>query len=128
MNREELYELHRNLTGHALDLMYKKNIDYASEDDNPFGNLVGSVVVGVDPKRGVLVRCIDKFSRISSFIKNGELKVTDEGVQDSIIDVINYMVLLAGMIITEDREKNKNTAKPIEPNVPVSRGRNDEEF
>jgi len=44
------------------------------------------------------VRCLDKFKRVQTFIEKGELRVPNEGVDDALQDVVNYMVLLAGMI------------------------------
>ena len=49
-----------------------------------------------------MLRVVDKISRISTFLKKGELKVGNETVQDSILDVVNYMILLQGLL--EDKE------------------------
>jgi hypothetical protein len=38
----------------------------------------------------------DKFARLRSFTENGKFFVQDEGVQDTIKDIINYAVLFAG--------------------------------
>ena len=59
-----------------------------------------------------MLRVVDKISRISTFLKKGELKVGNETVQDSILDVVNYMILLQGLL--EDKElkallENKET-------------------
>lgn len=106
MNRKELFKLHTDTCKQAYDLMHAKNRDYAHQDGSPFHNLRACKTVGVNPLSGVLVRCVDKFSRITTFIENGKLLVSDESVDDSIVDVINYMVILRGMII-EDKENNK---------------------
>lgn len=45
---------------------------------------------------GILVRLGDKFARLQSFTENGKFFVEDEGVQDTIKDIINYAVLFAG--------------------------------
>jgi len=45
-------------------------------------------------EKAMLVRMLDKMSRLSSFTDSGEFKVEDEKLQDTIIDVINYSVLL----------------------------------
>jgi len=103
MNRAELFELHKETCERGLELMRKKNRDYAHDESSPFTNLRGSAVVGVNPLQGVLVRCIDKFSRITTFIEKGDLLVVNESVEDSIVDIINYMVILKGMIIEDAR-------------------------
>jgi len=77
--------------------MKTKNADYSDEED-ALANFEASEVVGVVAERSVLVRCIDKFKRIESFIDRGDLKVEDEPVEDALHDVINYMVLLKALV------------------------------
>jgi hypothetical protein len=48
---------------------------------------------------GTFTRMSDKMSRLASFIRNGELVVKDESVQDTLIDLANYAVLLSAQII-----------------------------
>ena len=81
--------------------MKAKNADYSSEED-ALANFASSEVVGVEAERSVLVRCIDKFKRIESFIDRGDLKVEDEPVEDAIHDVMNYMVLLKALFHDRD--------------------------
>ena len=45
-------------------------------------------------EQGILVRITDKISRLSQYTKNGELQVKDESVEDTLVDIINYTVLL----------------------------------
>lgn len=84
-----LYANHTRLCHDALDLMVKKNHDYASIED-PYRNfrLFG--------KFGILVRLGDKFARLRSFEEQGELKCDDESIRDTILDIINYAVLYYG--------------------------------
>jgi len=77
--------------------MKAKNADYSNKED-ALANFGASEVVGVEAPRSVLVRCIDKFKRIESFIDRGELEVEDEPVEDAIHDVINYMILLKALL------------------------------
>lgn len=41
-----------------------------------------------------MVRLTDKMSRLSTFITTGEFKVKDEALRDTILDIINYSVIL----------------------------------
>ena len=84
-----LYTHHTRLCHDALELMVKKNHDYASIED-PYRNfrLFG--------KFGILVRLGDKFARLRSFEEQGELKCDDESIRDTILDIINYAVLYYG--------------------------------
>jgi len=77
--------------------MKAKNADYSDEED-ALANFGASEVVGVEAERSVLIRFIDKFKRIESFIDRGDLKVEDEPVDDALHGVINYMVLLKALI------------------------------
>ncbi len=80
----------------CLAIAEKKNKDYAGNGD-PFKNFNNSLLVGVDPARAILVRITDKISRIGNLLdKPGE--VTDENIDDSIRDAINYLAILGVLI------------------------------
>ncbi len=99
MNRAELFELHKSLCDKGLEIMRAKNQDYAGKSgDSPFQNFERSEVLGIPRELGLLVRVMDKICRIKSFIEAGTLAVKGEPVDDAILDIINYMVLLNGMI------------------------------
>ena len=61
MNRKELFEHHRNICNEALDIMIKKNHDYAGEGgDSPFANFTRSEDMGIcTTEQGFLVRLCD---------------------------------------------------------------------
>jgi hypothetical protein len=48
----------------------------------------------------------DKMSRISTYLNKGELSLQNESVYDAIVDLINYSVILAGLL--KDREPKKD--------------------
>jgi hypothetical protein len=100
MNREELLKHHSKLSSQALEIMKKKNHDYAGADGGqPFANFERTESMGVcSTEQGFLVRVVDKVSRLSTFVSAGELKVDNEGYEDAILDIINYMVLLSGYL------------------------------
>lgn len=100
MTREELFEMHEEMTSYALELMKKKNADYAGSDgNNPFANFTRSESLGIcTTEQSFLVRMTDKMSRLSSFASKGKLKVEDESVYDTLIDLINYSVLFAAYL------------------------------
>ena len=101
MTREELLILHEDLTFDARELMSAKNKDYSGATGGVFANFKACEYLGVDPITGILMRITDKLSRISSFVERGELKVKGESVDDSVLDIINYAVLVAGMVKEE---------------------------
>jgi hypothetical protein len=84
----------------ALDLMKKKNADYAgSGGNNPFANFERAEAMGIcSTEQGFLVRMIDKMSRLSTYTSKGKLVLEDETVYDTLIDMINYTVLLSAYL------------------------------
>ena len=110
MNREELLENHERLCGSALQLMRRKNHDYAGRGgESPFANFTRCESMGIcTTEQGFLVRLTDKLSRLSSFIEAGTLQVKDESVEDTILDVINYAVLFQSYL-QEKKERNHET-------------------
>lgn len=111
MNREELMVHHDELCQEARNLMSRKNHDYAgSENDTPWMNFQRSEIMGIcKTQQAFMVRIMDKISRLITFTNNGELLVKEEGVEDSIIDIINYMVLLSAFL-KDKRESDKLVA------------------
>lgn len=103
-SKQELFDLHKKTCVACLEVMKKKNHDYTS-DGGPFANFKDSSIMGVHPVKGILIRSIDKFKRIQTFIEKGGLAVEGEGVMDAFDDVINYMILSKGIILEEQRTK-----------------------
>ena len=91
MTRNELYEFHKVITAEANDLLIKKNKDYSVKD--AFGNLKQCERYGLtDAATGVLVRVSDKFSRLCN-LNSTAASVADENERDTVIDMINYLVI-----------------------------------
>lgn len=102
MTNEEALEHQEGMFASALEIMKRKRHDYSGLED-PFRNLRDAAFMGVDPLKGVMVRIMDKFARVRSFIEQGELQVNDEAIKDTLVDVLNYTCILAAMI--EERSK-----------------------
>lgn len=107
MYSEELFKIHEKLCKESLDLMKKKNHDYSGKSGKePFANFTRAEAMGItSTEKGMLVRMLDKMSRLSSFMDSGEFKVQDEKLEDTIKDMINYSVLLYAYMI---QKSNKN--------------------
>lgn len=104
MNREELLALHKVLTNEARVLMGVKNHDYSGGKDanDPFLNFTRVERLGItDTKTGFMVRMTDKVSRLITFIQNGSFQTKDEALKDTILDLINYSILLYAYAQTE---------------------------
>jgi hypothetical protein len=97
MTREELLKHHEVLCKQARELMDKKNRDYAGNDGKePFANFTRVEAMGIcSTEQGFMVRLTDKMSRLSSILASGKQHVKDESFEDTMVDVINYIVLLS---------------------------------
>jgi hypothetical protein len=104
MTRDELLQYHDELCNTAKELMSLKNRDYAGDHGNePFANFTRVEAMGIcTTEQGFLTRITDKMSRLSSFIDCGKMHVANESFNDTIVDVINYMVLLSAYL--KDKE------------------------
>ena len=85
----------------CLDTAKKKNHDYGAGIKDPYANFRNSTVAGVSVERGILVRMIDKVSRISTLIDK-ESQVKDESIQDTLMYLINYTAILKSYIKNKD--------------------------
>ena len=104
MDREMLLKTHSALCIAAKALMERKNHDYSggADGDDPFLNFSRVEKLGItDTKTGFMVRMTDKVSRLITFIQSGELKDKDETFKDTILDLINYSVLLYAYNLSE---------------------------
>lgn len=113
MNKQEYIEFHKQACLKLVSITEKKNADYTGGGDDPFSNFrhIGQLVKGnpVVCEIGFLTRMSDKFARIGSYISNGELQVKDESVEDTLLDLANYCVLMLGFIV--DKKQSGLTAQ-----------------
>ena len=86
------------------ELIRKKNSDYTS-GGGPFANFEASADFGVDPLVGLCLRMQDKWKRVQSYVKTGELLVDNEGIEDAFKDLIGYSCAALGML--KDRQGDK---------------------
>lgn len=111
MNIDDLLKLHEQTCESARSIMRAKNADYTAGSGDPFANFRASEALGVPGVLSILVRSLDKFQRIRSFVTLGVLQVKDESVDDAFDDVINYMILAKGMI--RDRQQEATGQAPV---------------
>ena len=127
MDRNELLDFHIKVCEDARNLMNLKNRDYAGNGGTePFANFTRCEAMGVcETEAGILVRVIDKISRMSSFLESGKMHVEDESFYDAMIDVVNYMVLLGAYVQDKDTPQtepkvNETCDKNVLDNTKVS--------
>lgn len=104
MNREDYLTFHKNMCEQMILTTQKKNSDYANSED-PFANFRSCEKLNIaSVMQGFMVRMLDKLARINSFAQKGVLEVKDESVFDSLLDLANCSILMAGFIKAESEE------------------------
>lgn len=77
----------------CLSTAIAKNNDYGGTNKNPYANFSNSEMVGVPIPKGIMVRMMDKMSRVSTLLEK-EAQVKDEAIEDTLMDLINYAAIL----------------------------------
>lgn len=85
----------------ARSISQKKNHDYTQATNDPFGNFRQCNHLGIcSVEAGIMVRMSDKMSRISTLLTN-DAQVNDESVLDTLLDLINYSIILTSYLMHE---------------------------
>jgi len=72
----------------------RKNHDYSYSTSGQFySNFRECCKLGIPAWKGILIRMSDKWARIMNFAGCGHLKVTDETVVDTLLDLAVYSLL-----------------------------------
>ena len=109
MTNKEFIKYHTTLCDRLKDIAKAKSHDY-SQDEDVFANFKSIEVLDVcTTEQGFLTRMLDKFNRVKSFTKRGILKVEDEKIEDTLLDLANYSILLAAYI----KDKKDNTISDV---------------
>jgi hypothetical protein len=107
MTKQEYLAFHEATIKRMLEITKAKNHDYTGASEDPFANFKLVEMAGVcATEQGFLVRMSDKLSRIASFVKQGTLQVKDESVEDTLLDLANYSILMAGYIRSKKQERS----------------------
>lgn len=94
MNIEDFLQAHSDICDNLKEIVKKKNADYSGDDD-AFNNLRSVETLNItSTENGFLTRMSDKFNRIISFVKKGVLLVEDEKIEDTLLDLANYAILM----------------------------------
>ena len=92
----------------CLETAKRKNNDYGGDNSNPYANFSNSTIVGVPTEKGILVRMMDKVSRISTLLEK-ESQVKDEAIEDTLDDLINYTAILKSYLTDKKLKDGKGT-------------------
>jgi hypothetical protein len=90
--RDRLFTLHEEMCKKARGISRKKSMDY-SDGSDPYLNFRRHGAYGI------VVRMDDKLARLNTFVKRGTFEVNDESLEDTLIDLLNYTILLRGYLL-----------------------------
>lgn len=90
--KNPLIESVKGTFARIVGIISRKNQDYAASED-VFRNFNSSLVVRVPVERAILVRLMDKITRISNLLDHPPA-VSGEALEDSIDDAIGYLAIL----------------------------------
>jgi len=97
--RQAYLDFHAKALESMSRITRAKNADYTGGSDDPFSNFRQVESLGIaSTEQGFLTRMVDKVARISSFVKQGTLQVKDESVEDTLLDLANYCILMAAYL------------------------------
>lgn len=98
----------------CVELMRRKSNDYAEGGDAFLNFKTAAQIAGISPEQTLLTLLGMKMSRLTQLISKGK-KAKNESVEDTMLDIINYVVLLRGMM---HEQENPPTNAPVTPSEP----------
>lgn len=93
MTKEDFLQEMEKIFDGCLEVAKNKNADYTGASADPFANFATCERLGVRTDVGMMVRMSDKWERLVS-LTNSEAKVCDERMEDTLLDLVNYCVIL----------------------------------
>ena len=113
MTNEEQSKRFYELLNTIKNLHDAKKHDYGAKEDI-FANFRLSALTGISPWNGSVVRMGDKYSRICSFIKNGDFKFKEENIKDTLLDMAIYSLIT---IVLYEQEMFDSHMKQFQDNM-----------
>ena len=113
MTNEEQSKRFYELLNTIKNLHDAKKHDYGAKEDI-FANFRLSALTGISPWKGSVVRMGDKYSRICSFIKNGDFKFKEENIKDTLLDMAIYSLIT---IVLYEQEMFDSHIKQFQDNM-----------
>lgn len=105
--KEELFAGFKVITERMFATMERKNADYAGEGEwsANFGLIEVLTKGEITREMGTIVRMSDKLSRVVRLLGNAnqEGRVLDEKIEDTLLDLANYSILMILMLKEKQR-------------------------
>lgn len=101
---EQHLDYMRYLTDLMIQISIKKNSDYTAGSGDPFANFRLAETLGFSSvETGILVRMTDKMARLRCLTEGRRLQVKDETIEDTLLDLANYALILRSYIYHTSR-------------------------
>lgn len=101
------------LLDRCIEMLHSKSHDYAEGGDAFINFKTAAHIAGISPEQTLLTLLGMKLSRLTQLVAKGK-QAKHESVEDTMLDVINYVVLLRGMI------REQENAVPTAMSAPSS--------
>lgn len=119
MNLEQQEIFFDKMVSDMKSVMFKKGQDYSNKDRLSNFKLAGSIC-GLTPELNALSLIATKVARLGVLLKS-DSKPNNESIQDSILDLANYSVLLS-MILADKPEEGSAFISVNNEMVPLNSG------
>lgn len=100
MNRQTQEKCFKELVSKMENTLLKKGNDYANEDKLSNFKLAGSIS-GLKPEVQCLSLIATKVARLGVLL-NSDKEPNNESIQDSVLDLVNYGILLSMILSDKD--------------------------
>ena len=116
MNNTEFIEYHAICCDKMKDIVGAKNADYSIDTNDAFSNFKTTEMLGISTgESNIMNQILNKLNRTNAFVKRGVLLVEDEKIEDTLLDLANYAILLAGYIKAKKDDAITNVEFEDEP-------------
>ena len=106
------------LLNRCVELLRSKANDYADGHDAFVNFKTAAQVAGISPEQTLLTLLGMKISRLTQLVGKGK-NAKHESSEDTMLDIINYVLLLRGMIQEQRPDAAPAPSAPIAPPAPA---------
>jgi hypothetical protein len=103
----------QTLLNRCIELLRSKSHDYAEGGDAFVNFKTAAQVAGISPEQTLLTLLGMKISRLTQLVAKGK-KAKNESVEDTMLDIINYVLLLRGMMQEQENPPSAGVAATSE--------------
>jgi hypothetical protein len=111
MTQSEQEKYFQSVVESMKNILLKKGDDYANADRLSNFKLAGQIC-GFTPEQNCLSLIATKVARLGVLL-NSDKKPNNESIQDSVLDLANYSILLSMILNEKKHEHERNTTRPI---------------